>query len=165
MDGNKDEAEHCIGIAKRYIDEGNGEKAKKFLQKAERLFPSDIAKGTPETIVETQITSRLFVLVLLEKISKMPPPKEETEPQPRFRRTAPTKVEEPTAPEYTNEQSEAVKRIKRCKDYYEILGLKKEATDSEIKKAYKRLALEVHPDKNKCPGSAEAFKALGKSEV
>ena len=37
----------------------------------------------------------------------------------------------------------------------------KEATDTDIKKAYKKLALQLHPDKNKAPGSVEAFKAIG----
>lgn len=49
----------------------------------------------------------------------------------------------------------------RCKDYYEVLAVTKEATDTDIKKAYKKLALQLHPDKNKAPGSAEAFKAIG----
>lgn len=74
---------------------------------------------------------------------------------------SPKKQAAPEAPEYTSEQFEAVKKLKNCKDYYEVLGITKEATDSEIKKAYKKMALQLHPDKNKAPGAAEAFKAIG----
>lgn len=78
---------------------------------------------------------------------------------------APNEKPSNTAPssavEYTKDQLEICERIRRCKDFYEILCVTKEATDTEIKRSYKKLALQLHPDKNRAPGAVEAFKSLG----
>ncbi len=48
-------------------------------------------------------------------------------------------------------------------DYYEILGVKKSATPEEIKNAYRKLAMQFHPDKNKDPGAEEKFKEINEA--
>lgn len=49
------------------------------------------------------------------------------------------------------------------KDYYKILGVARGATDDEIKKAYRKLALKFHPDKNKSPQAEERFKEVAEA--
>ena len=58
------------------------------------------------------------------------------------------------------------------RDYYEVLGVSKNADESEIKKAYRKLALKYHPDKNpddasaeeKFKEAAEAYEVLSNAE-
>ena len=66
---------------------------------------------------------------------------------------------------FTSEQKEAVIRIRKCGStaFYDILGLESEktsVTDGGIKKAYRKLSLLTHPDKNGYTGADEAFKSM-----
>ncbi|RNF14815.1 heat shock protein DnaJ [Trypanosoma conorhini] len=48
-------------------------------------------------------------------------------------------------------------------DYYTLLGVKPDASADEIKAAYKRLALQYHPDRNSDPGAEEMFKSISEA--
>ena len=49
------------------------------------------------------------------------------------------------------------------RDYYEVLGVSKGASDDEIKRAYRKLAKKYHPDLNKEPGAADKFKEVNEA--
>lgn len=49
------------------------------------------------------------------------------------------------------------------KDYYEILGVSKNASAEELKKAYRKLALEYHPDRNKTQEASDKFKEINEA--
>ncbi len=50
-----------------------------------------------------------------------------------------------------------------ARDYYEILGVSRNATQDEIKNAYRKLALQYHPDRNKSPDAEGRFKEMSEA--
>src|SRR6188472_1337829 len=51
----------------------------------------------------------------------------------------------------------------RAPDYYKTLGVDKKASQEDIKKAYRKLARQYHPDTNKDAGAEERFKAISEA--
>ncbi|XP_053559457.1 dnaJ homolog subfamily B member 14 [Bombina bombina] len=151
MEGNKDEAQRCVRIGREALAAGDHEKARKFIEKAGRLYPSKEARE------------------LLEGLSKhdgftgngAQNGKTPSGPEQSKTSTERESGSGESAKGFTKDQTEGVHRIKKCKNYYEVLGVSKDAGDEDLKKAYRKLALKFHPDKNQAPGATEAFKKIG----
>ncbi|KTF91564.1 hypothetical protein cypCar_00042530, partial [Cyprinus carpio] len=144
MEVNRDEAERCIEIALGALEGAQPERARRFLEKAQRLFPTRRARELLASLEQNGEASSQRAADGTEAGQRRPEVSSNDSSKP-----------------YTPEQAEAVRRIKQCKNYYEILGVQKDASEDDLKKAYRKLALKFHPDKNHAPGATEAFKAIG----
>ena len=49
------------------------------------------------------------------------------------------------------------------RDYYDVLGISRDASEEDVRKAFRRLALEYHPDRNKKEGAEERFKEINEA--
>ncbi|XP_064382533.1 dnaJ homolog subfamily B member 14-like [Halichondria panicea] len=150
---NKNAALQWLGKAKVALQEGKTEEAERLASKSLKLCPTEYTKEFLNKLQSSEGSTP----------SKPAPPSDST-PPPKEESSKPKEEEPKTSKEsYTPEQAKAVKRVLVCHDYYEILEVPKTATEAEIKKQYKRLALQLHPDKNNAPKADDAFKAVSKA--
>lgn len=74
MEVNKDEAERCIEVAEKFVLEGKFDRAEKFLGKAEKLYPTQKAKGRPkyiQNVGKTNFYSKLGCVYCLLLIASL----------------------------------------------------------------------------------------------
>ncbi|EXB53736.1 Chaperone protein dnaJ 49 [Morus notabilis] len=165
MDGNKDDALKCLKIGKYALESGDRARALKFITKAQRLDPTLPIDDLLSAIEKDSVDGAPKDTDLSSNGHPSDSPSSKPSDQPSLRHRVPTTgaSSSSVAAAYTEEQIAIVRQIKKKKDYYEILGLEKSCIVEDVRKAYRKLSLKVHPDKNKAPGAEEAFKAVSKA--
>ncbi|KAF9926434.1 hypothetical protein BGZ67_008102 [Mortierella alpina] len=177
MEVNRDEALRCLDIARRHLNSGNYASARKFGGKSISLFPTPEAKAFLAKVDQAEDSASSSTNPSTPSSTKSSPnpgsgssfasgsgsSSARADSGPARPRSTPVD-HKPVEREYTPEQVAAVKAIRSSGgDFYKVLGINKDASDSEIKKAYRKLALQMHPDKNGAPGADEAFKIVSKA--
>ncbi|KAH6554725.1 hypothetical protein KP509_35G044300 [Ceratopteris richardii] len=151
MNANKDAAKAYLRIGNKALQEGDKSKAFKYLKKAYCL--------------DTTLPLGLL-LSSLEEDLKLDDGGPDTVAQKRTKQNISNPGEnsyDSTTSGPSTEQLDIVQRLRKTKDYYEILGLSKNCTAEDIRKAYRKISLKVHPDKNCAPGAEDAFKLVSKA--
>ena len=155
MEANRDAAAQSLIVALRAQSEGHVDKALKFARKSQDLFP------TPQA---TLLLSQLQSAQAAEPEPSVPASSgaaaasSSKAAQSSSSKPPPAAPSAPSAP-----QSELVRRILGAPSYYDVLSVAWSAEETEIRKAYRKLAIQLHPDKNDSPGAEEAFKKVGEA--
>eukprot|EP00898_Chlorokybus_atmophyticus_P002279 jgi/Chlat1/3051/Chrsp208S03294 len=162
MEGNRDDAERCYEMGRAALEGGDQARAAKLLAKSVRLFPLPKAekllaqiKHAPEANVHhangvngghsSHHRKRTHAAAAADDAA------------------GPSVSSGSPAAAATPEQIAIVKRIRSTTDYYEVLQLSKDCAEEDVRKAYRKIALKLHPDKNQAPGAEEAFKTVSKA--
>jgi len=153
MDGNKDEALRSIKLAKSAFASGDRQRAEKLVRIAQRLDPSVPLDDLLNPAEKFDILNGATCQGKTGRGQACENPKTPKES------VAHVNVDQV----YTEENIRVVQDIRKKKDYYAVLGVERRCSVEEIRKAYRRLSLKVHPDKNKAPGAEDAFKLVSKA--
>lgn len=160
---NQGEAEKCRDIAKNALAKGDFDKAVKFFEKSLRLHRLPGVEALRDKAIrmksETERGQRS------ETGTKRSADGSSSSSSSAPSASAKSDSTAASGRSFTDEQEAGSKKILQLskKGHYEVLGLSKDASADQIKKAYRKLALKFHPDKNSAPSAEGAFKVINQA--
>ncbi|CAD6900199.1 unnamed protein product [Tilletia controversa] len=155
-----DDARKALALARKHYDAGNNPTALKWATKSNSIAPSPEAQFLIQKLSSSASTSASATA------NGATTARQRTAPAASSSSSSSAAAAAHSAPkrEFTKEHQEVVLRVRKAgSDYYQVLSCDKSVDESGIKKAYRKLALQLHPDKNAAPGADEAFKLVGKA--
>lgn len=158
---NKEQADRCVQRAKHFLATGNYDKATKFLEKSIRLC-DDPEIGARKLLVQ--------VRHLKAANNQSPRPRTQTRHHNNTSSTTTASTRRTQSAgnlsERDRKKNAECERVLAIKDYYQILGIERTATADMVKRAYRKMALKFHPDKNpNVARAADAFKHISKANT
>lgn len=166
---NKEEAERCRDMGAVSLRKGDYTRAAKLFKKSLNMYP---LAGVEALLSQAEsLNGKTDNGGSSSSTNSRPSQPSASARRPETRRaestaSASTQNAGSDGRAYTEAQVKIVKEVLQAKKggrgaHYRVLGVSENATENELKKAYRKRALKLHPDKNSAPHSDEAFKAVG----
>ena len=153
MAANYDEAMRCVKLAAAAAREGESARSERLLAKASRMCPD----------LDVPAALRKFAAPATSN------KKDENDSATTTTTTTTTTTDDNDAKlepqrEASAEMLEDVAEVQRARnDLYAVLGVGRDASAADLKRAYRKKVLALHPDKNIAPGAEDAFKAVARA--
>ena len=165
MEANRDAAAQSLTVASRARQEGNLEKALKFVRKSIELFATPEAESLLKVVLDAakakEASDKAASTANAAAGGASRPPNAGQTSGGGGGAAAASSSNNTAAP--LPVYSEMVKQILGASTLYEVLGVPWAAEETEMRKAYRKLAIQLHPDKNQSAGAEDAFKRVAEA--